>query len=92
MATKRTKADRSQRHSEQLEKRADRHPDEIEKTPFTLAPRSAEPTVLIPIEQQIRQRAYELYELRGRTDGHDWDDWLQAECEINGTRANAAAA
>jgi hypothetical protein len=51
-----------------------------------------EPTVLIPIEQQIQQRAYELYEQRGRTDGHDLDDWLQAECEIKGTQANAAAA
>jgi hypothetical protein len=50
------------------------------------------PTVLSPIEQQIQQRAYELYEQRGRTDGHDLDDWLQAECEIKGTQANAAAA
>jgi len=31
MAKKRTKADRLQRQTEQLEKRADRHPDEIEK-------------------------------------------------------------
>ena len=38
MATKRTKADRSQRQTEQLEKKVDRHPDEIEKKPSTLAP------------------------------------------------------
>jgi hypothetical protein len=87
-----------------LDKRVDRHPDEIEKkktirddvnrTPAqtTLAPKSDEPTVLIPIEQQIRQRAYELYEQRGRTDGHDLDDWLQAEREIKGTQAKAARA
>jgi len=31
MATKRTKADRLQRQTEQLEKRVDRHPDEIKK-------------------------------------------------------------
>jgi hypothetical protein len=31
MAKKRTKADRSQRQTEQLEKRTDRRPDEIEK-------------------------------------------------------------
>jgi hypothetical protein len=92
MAKKRTKADRSQRQTEQLEKRIDRRPDEIEKEPSTLAPKSDEPTVLIPIEQQIRQRAYELYEQRGRDDGRDLDDWLQAECEIKGTRANATAA
>jgi hypothetical protein len=92
MATKRTKADRSQRQTEQLQKRVDRHPDEIEKKSSTLEPKSVEPTVVIPIEQQIQQRAYELYEQRGRTDGHDLEDWLQAECEIRGTHANAAAA
>ena len=92
MATKRTKADRSQRQTEQLDKRVDRRPDEIEKEPSTLAPKSEEPTVLIPIEQQIKQRAYELYEQRGRTGGHDLDDWLQAEYEIKGTQANAATA
>ena len=37
---------------------------------------------MIPIEQQIQKRAYELYEQRGRTDGHDLDDWLQAEQEL----------
>jgi len=92
MATKRTKVDRSQRQTEQLEKKVDRHPDEIEKKPSTLAPRSDEPPVLIPTEQQIQQRAYELYEQRGRTEGHELDDWLQAECEIKGTQAKAAAA
>jgi hypothetical protein len=92
MATKRTKGDRSQRQTEQLEKKVDRHPDEIEREPLTLAPKLDEPTVLIPIEQQIQQRAYELYERRGRTDGHDLEDWLQAECEIKPTHANAAAA
>src|ERR1019366_4892775 len=51
------KVDRLQRPTEQLEKRVDRHPDEIEKKPSTLAPKSGEPTVLIPIEQQIQQRA-----------------------------------
>ena len=92
MATKRTKADRLQRQTEQLEQRADRHPDEIEKKPSTLAPKSGERTVLIPIEQQIQQRAYELYERSGRTGRRDLDDWLQAEREIKGTQAKAAKA
>jgi hypothetical protein len=60
--------------------------------PSTLAPKSDEPTILIPIEQQIQQRAYELYEQRGSAQGHDLDDWLQAEYEIKGTQANAATA
>ena len=92
MAEKRTKADRLERQTEQLGKRADRQPDQIEKKPSTLAPKSDEPTVLILIEQQIQQRACELYEQRGRTDGRDFGDWLQAECEIKGTQAKATAA
>jgi hypothetical protein len=56
-------------------------------------PNSAKPEYwLIPTEQQIQQRAYERYEQRGRTDGQDLDDWLQAEYEIKGTQANAATA
>jgi superfamily I DNA/RNA helicase len=92
MAEKRTKADKQERQTELLEKRVERHPDEIEKKPSILAPKSGEPTVLIPIDQQIQQRAYELYERRGRTGGHDLDDWLQAECEIKGKQAKAAKA
>jgi HSP20 family protein len=30
----------------------------------------------------ISRRAYELFELRGSEDGHDREDWLQAESEI----------
>ena len=32
--------------------------------------------------RDIRLRAYELFEQRGREDGHDLDDWLQAEAEF----------
>lgn len=32
-------------------------------------------------QEQIRCRAYELYEQRGRNDGHELDDWLEAEAE-----------
>jgi DUF2934 family protein len=92
MAEKRTKADKLERQTEQLGKKLARHPDEIEKKPLTPAPKSDEPTVLIPMEQEIRQRAYELYEQRGRTDGHDMEDWFQADREMKGTQANAAAA
>jgi hypothetical protein len=30
----------------------------------------------------IAQRAYELYEQRGHTHGHDLEDWLEAERQI----------
>jgi hypothetical protein len=32
----------------------------------------------------IAQRAYELYEQRGRQDGWDLEDWLKAERELGG--------
>ena len=35
----------------------------------------------------LARRAYDLYLARGREDGHDMDDWLQAERELrNATR------
>lgn len=30
----------------------------------------------------VARRAYDLYLARGRTDGHDVEDWLQAEREL----------
>jgi hypothetical protein len=33
-------------------------------------------------EENVRARAYELYEVRGRIDGHAEQDWLQAEGEV----------
>jgi hypothetical protein len=34
------------------------------------------------MESEIRQRAYELYEERGRMPGHESEDWIVAEREI----------
>jgi hypothetical protein len=36
----------------------------------------------LPLEEQIRRRAYELYIRRGKQSGAELDDWLQAEEEI----------
>jgi Protein of unknown function (DUF2934) len=36
------------------------------------------------LEERIRTRAYELYERRGRRDGHALEDWVQAEAEEAG--------
>jgi hypothetical protein len=36
----------------------------------------------IDVMDQIRCRAYELYEQRGREDGYDIEDWLHAESEV----------
>jgi DUF2934 family protein len=36
----------------------------------------------VPSQDRIRERAYELYEGRGREPGQDEQDWLRAEREI----------
>jgi len=33
-------------------------------------------------EQAIRERAYELYEIRGCQEGHADEDWFMAEAEL----------
>jgi hypothetical protein len=41
-------------------------------------------------EENVRARAYELYEVRGRIDGHAEEDWLQAEDEVAGSNERNA--
>lgn len=36
----------------------------------------------LDLQDQMRRRAHELYEQHGRNDGHELDDWLQAESEV----------
>jgi hypothetical protein len=43
------------------------------------------------LENQIRLRAYELYEARGREDGHEQEDWLRAEEEITSKKVRTAS-
>ncbi len=56
------------------------------KSPATV---TSEPQEL---EHQIRLRAHELYEARGREDGHEEEDWLRAEEEITQKKARTIAA
>lgn len=37
---------------------------------------------------RVAARAFELYQRRGRTHGHDLQDWFQAEEELNGSSAS----
>lgn len=39
------------------------------------------------VRQRIAVRAYELYRQRGADDGHDLDDWLEAEHAIVSSEA-----
>ena len=42
------------------------------------------------LEHQIRLRAYELYEARGRKDGRELDEWLSAKEQIRGKKFRTA--
>jgi H+-transporting ATPase len=46
-----------------------------------------EPMKPVDVKAQIARRAYELYEQRGRQEGHAAEDWLQAEREIRKDQA-----
>ena len=37
---------------------------------------------ILPLEEQIRQRDFEIYLQRGGQDESDLDDWQQAEAEL----------
>jgi hypothetical protein len=37
-------------------------------------------------EEAIRVKAYEIYEQRGRQEGHAIEDWLVAEAQLTGLR------
>jgi len=65
----------------------------MKKEPHTASPftRTGPTDTPEEIQDQIRRRAHELYEARGRGDGYDLDDWLQAEMEVTQkTEAEAA--
>jgi len=44
----------------------------------------------ITTNENVRARAYQLYEVRGRIDGHAEEDWLQAEGEVAGSNERNA--
>ena len=41
-----------------------------------------------PTSEETELRAYQIYVERGCADGHDLDDWLQAEHELSEKYAN----
>jgi hypothetical protein len=43
-------------------------------------------------QEQVRRHAYELYEARGKEDGHDVEDWLRAESELVQRQSKSLAA
>jgi Protein of unknown function (DUF2934) len=62
------------------------------RTPVDPSQNETPPTASPAVQDQIRQRAYEIYEQRGRQDGLADEDWLQAEAEILDTNVSFKAA
>ena len=65
----------------------------MKHTSSTAIPNSKPTNVTKPtpdIQEQIRLRAYGLYEKRGR-EGRELDDWLQAEAEVTQQKAKTVA-
>jgi hypothetical protein len=60
--------------------------------PITLQTNSPEIEAPCELQEQIRRRAYELYEQRGAKDGHELEDWLQAEAEVKQSMSKLIAA
>jgi len=54
------------------------------KRPAAKKPNRRAPARTDPSEEEIRRRAYELYERRGGVPGHEHDDWTRAERELRG--------
>lgn len=66
----------------------------VEKTAIpdsSAEPEVAQSSIGIDLREEIRRRAYELYEQHGKEDGYDVDDWLQAGWELNTVATKAAA-
>ena len=60
----------------------------LAKTPMDLSGSAHERPLNTPDNERghlIATKAYELYEQRGRIDGHALEDWLKAEAIVNGT-------
>ena len=48
-----------------------------------------EPLPTVIEEEDIARRAFQLYEARGREDGHDLESWVQARQELEDQRRKA---
>jgi len=46
------------------------------------APRTTPKIDLRTYVNELNRRAYEIFQQKGSSHGHDWDDWFQAEKEV----------
>jgi Protein of unknown function (DUF2934) len=73
-----------------MPKSARRRTDNVLTMPSVESP-TAVPIASGVMEGDIARRAFELYFDRGRGDGHDVDDWLNAERELRDASKSSAA-
>jgi Protein of unknown function (DUF2934) len=73
-----------------MAKSARRRTDNVLTMPSVESP-TAVPIASGVTEDNIARRAFELYCDRGREDGHDVDDWLNAERELRDASSSSAA-
>jgi hypothetical protein len=55
---------------------------ELHAIPSQQAATGEAPVANAARDEEIRRRAYEIYLERGKEPGHELDDWLQAEREL----------
>jgi uncharacterized protein YcfJ len=41
-----------------------------------------EPLLVPPTHEEIAERAWKYFETAGKTDGHDFEDWIRAESDL----------
>ena len=64
-----------------------------ERLGHSVSGEAAEPTLKgRDVRNRIAVRAYELYQERGGHDGHDLDDWLEAEQPLSALRQQSVDA
>ena len=59
--------------------------------PLESASRTPNQSLVEVTDRDIAHRAFELYRERGCEDGHDADDWLEAERELRGAVSSTVA-
>lgn len=57
-------------------------PTQAQIKDFKKAPEVRKNVIPINLDEEIRRRAYELWEQRGHESGHETEHWLLAETEI----------
>ena len=64
---------------------------QVASTRVAIVPQRKKNSSTVDLEAEIRRRAFELYEERGRIPGHEDEDWLAAEREVRARYSRQSA-